>query len=322
MQRGWVRARQGFTLIELLVVVAIIALLVSILLPALRDAREQAKLVKCLANYRQVTTMTIQYFLDYKDDFPFYAWSEAGLGVCSWVYGGKTSDDHPVSGVEGWNILYGGANFHPTNTRPLNKYLMGGKMPADIIMSDGTRRRTDIPVLHCPSDMASHQRLFWVGVATDSPLPIACYDDVGTSYQYNLHALFDVHWPNRTDPPDPYDATSDRYWKEVGHQLVRDVLLKHSSTYVMYIEDPLDWGLSWGKPEIGNHGKFKRYEAAFLDGHAEYKSMDSRGWCGQGWAAINPEWVPTFGTVKPMCYYETPTYETTNPTAKTCEPPL
>ena len=53
--------QHGFTLIELLVVIAIIALLMAILLPALKAAREQGKRAVCLNNLRQLTLAWIMY---------------------------------------------------------------------------------------------------------------------------------------------------------------------------------------------------------------------------------------------------------------------
>ncbi len=64
--------RGGFTLIELLVVVAIIALLVSILLPALAAAREQARGVYCLSNLRQLGLASSYYVNDWNGFLPTY----------------------------------------------------------------------------------------------------------------------------------------------------------------------------------------------------------------------------------------------------------
>jgi len=51
----------GFTLIELLVVIAIIALLLALLIPALRSAREQGQRTVCLSNLKQLTLAWITY---------------------------------------------------------------------------------------------------------------------------------------------------------------------------------------------------------------------------------------------------------------------
>jgi len=75
--------RKAFTLVELLVVIGIIVLLIAILLPTLKAARERANRIKCASNLRQIGIALRIYAHDNKGHFPrtFY---KPRVGVIAW----------------------------------------------------------------------------------------------------------------------------------------------------------------------------------------------------------------------------------------------
>lgn len=72
-------ARRAFTLIEVLVTIAVIAVLLGILFPALAGARKSARVTRELATTRQVATATTMYTDDFQSVMPFFARAGAPL---------------------------------------------------------------------------------------------------------------------------------------------------------------------------------------------------------------------------------------------------
>ncbi len=95
--------RYHFTLIELLVVIAIISILASLLLPALKKARNRGDMVVCLNNTRQITSGIISYTNDYDGYVPYVkSWYPTFrpvdcAGVSKWLSYGTSTLYYPLA---------------------------------------------------------------------------------------------------------------------------------------------------------------------------------------------------------------------------------
>ena len=153
---------KAFTLVELLVVIGIIAVLISVLMPALQKARSNAIRVKCLSNIRQLTVVNQMYLNDNRSWLPFCNW-DPGLiyanAKTGWLYeapltvANRTPRD-VVSGGVFWQYLRNeeiyrcpghltvdNPSFGANVTHRFTSYLMNGAVNGYGREMGGTPRR-------------------------------------------------------------------------------------------------------------------------------------------------------------------------------------
>jgi prepilin-type processing-associated H-X9-DG protein len=225
---------RGFTLVEALVILAILAAVISLLVPTVGRAVERSRIAKGASQVRQVGVGATLYANEHDRRLP-QVWVEIGAG--QWIQNvyGFVGSAGSIDEV-GLNELHAGA-------RPLNRYL-GEYGDGDVV--DAARD---------PLDRGASNALPLVrDVRTGS-----MFDLVGTSYVLNTHALDEVPCPYaptvRTltpgrDEPMPRVESPARTW------LVGD--------HAMYnFDGGVDAGFRWRRS-----GEL-RANVAFVDGHAQ-----------------------------------------------------
>lgn len=121
------RRQRGFSLIELLVVIAIIAILAALLLPALAQAKERARVIQCLNDMRQLDVCWMIYIGDNNDRVVLNWIPNSQPPPGAWVTGNVQSSPNDISGIT--NGLIYPLNFSVAIYRCPDAGMINGQTP-------------------------------------------------------------------------------------------------------------------------------------------------------------------------------------------------
>jgi prepilin-type N-terminal cleavage/methylation domain-containing protein len=264
--------KRGFTLIELLVVISIIAVLISVLLPALSAAKEAAAVALCESNLRELVKTANLYMDDEgKPTQPWYLeipnLSPRPSYVSEYIYGGfQHSRENP---------LYPNSDTFvtPTNLRPYNKYIAPGITTKTVIKS-----YTD------PSDKKDNTPLVGAPEPAEGAEAYPSWTVNGNSYALNWYWLNSPPWYGE-------DAMYGdlQFFSQAGTDMLRLKVGGEAGKFVLFMENAMDGFAYDARPAdgmygvsqlqelgAGTHRKRSTYAMGFIDGHADYRFVDTR----------------------------------------------
>ena len=277
------KPRRAFTLIELLVVVSIIALLISILLPSLRKAREQAKQVVCLSGLKGTSSASLTYAADDPSEasIPIHFrvnGEDDPLGqrmVLAYAWGGKSGRGWEFNDAMWWGTKNDKGPAH----RPLNKFLYKDGF-VDYKNNPGPTRKNwksdeklNLDAFVCPSD-TGYQGIHFT---TWKESGLTSYDHYGTSFASNVFWIFR---PNDDDCGGPCCRSNGAAYRPMSRiaNPANTLYYEENVGRFTFLAEPAGSNMSCGQGTVdgvvtGWHGRDWMFDVSFCDGHAAVVRM-------------------------------------------------
>jgi hypothetical protein len=190
-------------------------------------------------------------------------------GWCTWSFGGKNNSMATAEAQKAYKGSQRGFTDVMAADRPMNPYVYEGidweaPAPPAKLAYDSTARKVEAKVYKDPSDKVGHQQV-WPTANKDG---VSCYDDVGSSYQYN------AKWWRQVE--DEFENFVTAFEFGVKRMSLADTF--NPSKFAWINDEYADITVNRPQPTarvINGYGDVNKSILGFLDGHGAYLSIEA-----------------------------------------------